>query len=219
MYLDFTRNMVCAVRARRGERFSYHLGFYVFTLLQHEPGLLPTTQRPKEIGIWMKCGRKGSVHPVDPTTFPNTVKSWWRSMQPGERGTQGQERPSETIPLTSWATLSKSGRNSFFLIVLCLFWWRHAIDDSQEGVSQDSAHRDWEKVLDDVLWVLCMMITCGSGHSSAENPGPETTPSCQHATPSTPHSSGPRRTRTTTQKRLIDGESSLNGGRSKRQRR
>lgn len=109
----------------------------------------------------MKCGRKSSVHPVNPDTFSDTLKAWWCGMQPDERGEQGQDRPTATIPTTSWTLITKSGRNGFFLVVLSLFWWRHAIDKKLDGDSRTVAYQHWEKIVDDVLWVLRSIISCG----------------------------------------------------------
>ena len=108
----------------------------------------------------MKCGRKSSVHPVDPNAFSETLKAWWHEMQPDERGEQGQDRPAATIPSASWTPLAKSGRNGFFLVVLSLFWWRHAIDKKLDGDARTVSYQHWEKVLDDVLWVLLSITAC-----------------------------------------------------------
>ena len=125
----------------------------------------------------MKYGRKDpllSVIPLD--TFPDQFREWWRALQPPERGDLGDKRPAIPIPPDSWSTLQRSGRNGLYLILLGLFWWRHALEAITEAPAKSSAYRDWESTTVDVLWVL----SSWAAHSSAS----PSSPSLQSPTPS-----------------------------------
>ena len=118
----------------------------------------------------MKYGRKDpllSVIPLD--TFPDQFKEWWQTLQPPERGEVGDERPTSPIPAPSWSALQRSGRNGLYLVILGLFWWRHALETIVDGPGRALAHNNWESAAIDVLWVLSAWAT----HSS---PSPSSTP-------------------------------------------
>ena len=165
----------------------------------------------------MKCGRKVPAHPVSPTPFSEALKSWWYAMQPEERGEQGQNRLASPIPLTSWTSLAKSGRNGFFLIVMSLFWWRCALDNIS-GDALTSACKDWENLVGDVAWALHEIVACNKGDGSpSESPSSRSQQSQGSAAVSNeePSASGPRRGRSTAQKHPLDSDN----GKSKQRKR
>lgn len=103
----------------------------------------------------MKYGRKNPLLTTIPLdTFPAQFTQWWRALQPSERGEAGNERPTMPIPLDSWSTLMRSGRNGLYLILLGLFWWRHALEAVEGSVERSLAYKDWESIAIDILWVL-----------------------------------------------------------------
>ena len=129
--------------------------------------------RPREFGIWMKYGRKDpilSTIPLD--TFPSQFREWWRSLQPPERGETGDVRPTVPIPLPSWAKLARSGRNGLYLVLLGLFWWRHACETMDEGATKSSARKDWDSIAIDLLWVLSAWTI----HTPSPTPSPSPSP-------------------------------------------
>ena len=153
-----------------------------------EKANLSVSGRPKEYAAWMKYGRKDpllSVIPLD--TFPDQFKEWWRALQPEERGETGDERPAVSIPHDSWSTLTRSGRNGLYLIVLGLFWWRHALETVADDMARSSAHRDWESVAIDILWVM------STWNTRSHSPSPPPTSPISHDA-QTPEASPSKRT-------------------------
>ena len=100
----------------------------------------------------MKYGRKDpllSVIPLD--TFPAHFTEWWRTLQPAERGEAGDERPRVPMHYDSWSTLTRSSRNGLYLILLGLFWWRHALETARDDTSKSSTLKDWDSIAIDLL--------------------------------------------------------------------
>jgi hypothetical protein len=51
----------------------------------------------------------------------------------------------------SWLCMDYQGQNGFLNVLVCLKWWRDALED---------ASPDWEDAVDDVTWVLRQMAEC-----------------------------------------------------------
>lgn len=117
----------------------------------------------------MKYGRKDPLlSSISLDTFPDHFKRWWRMLQPTERGDTGDERPATPIPYSSWHRLTKSGRNGLYLVLLGLFWWRHALEAVEDATAKALANREWELAAIDVLWVLSTWNT----HHRSPTPSP-----------------------------------------------
>lgn len=124
----------------------------------------------------MKYGRKDPIYPVPLDTFPHLFKNWWQTLQPTERGDTGDARPSASIPFESWSRLTCSGRNGLYLVLLGLFWWRHALDQIADGVEGSTHYEAWDSVAIDVLWALSAWTTCCPSPSSSRSSSPASSP-------------------------------------------
>ncbi|KAF9470512.1 hypothetical protein BDN70DRAFT_764508, partial [Pholiota conissans] len=88
---------------------------------------LITKPRPVEIAQWMKNARKLNRPPKipKPADFILSWRQWWVAMQPECRSNGTSWPLSHDLPDdgVDWTTLSYSGPNGFFLVVLSLGWW------------------------------------------------------------------------------------------------
>lgn len=164
--------------------------------------------RPREFAVWMKYGRKDpSLSTIPLETFPTQFREWWQSLQPSERGATGHERPTVPIPRSSWFKLARSGRNGLYLLLLGLFWWRHACEALSEDAAKSSARKDWNSVAIDLLWVMSTWTI----HSPSPTPSRSPSPPAPHVAKS-PDAS-PSKTR---KRKRGDQEASVRGSKRKR---
>ncbi|KAF8227944.1 hypothetical protein L208DRAFT_1157924, partial [Tricholoma matsutake] len=85
---------------------------------------LPTKNRPGEIGVWLKNGRRLQADQMPQLKnikdFGNCWFAWWKAIQPGWRG----DELSQLIPSDpSWSQLLCGGVNGFLVVILALAWW------------------------------------------------------------------------------------------------
>ncbi|KAJ7022891.1 hypothetical protein C8F04DRAFT_1272085 [Mycena alexandri] len=104
-----------------------------------------TAGRPDEIGHWVKCARKGAPSIVNAAAFAVNWEKWWKGINPKWRvGTDGALKRGE---VGGWDTLEAPGPNGFLNVLIGLKWWKDAGGDG-----------DWPGMVDDVTWVLEMML-------------------------------------------------------------
>ncbi|KAJ7200381.1 hypothetical protein GGX14DRAFT_307847, partial [Mycena pura] len=70
---------------------------------------------------------------------------WWININPASRT---KERPMKREANSSWGCLDLYSQNGFLNILMCLKWWRDAMEASSP---------DWEEAVNDVTWVLQQM--------------------------------------------------------------
>ncbi|KAJ7195541.1 hypothetical protein GGX14DRAFT_376999 [Mycena pura] len=105
-----------------------------------------TTGRPKCVGIWVKNARKGTP------TIEGGVEgmerdwwAWWRRINPDWR-----LRGDELLRLDGdWGVLKCPGQNGFLNVIICLKWWRAAMEGPSEA---------WERAIADLKWALECMV-------------------------------------------------------------
>jgi hypothetical protein len=105
--------------------------------------------RPKEIGIWIKGGRKYDAMPtVAIDTYSTAWADWWAYLQPEWRG--------ETYPLevkppvdseSDWSQLRKGGPNGIFILLLSFLWWGQTVKSPEDN-------RTWLEFYVDLDWVM-----------------------------------------------------------------
>jgi len=108
---------------------------------------LSSRNRPTEIAVFMKYGRKFSRgHNVDAEKFGAKVIDWWLTIQPTTR----KAWPPTYNPLPEDFTFdyfNRGGPNGVFLMILCLSWWADALTTQTD-------HTSFKLVVHDVRWVL-----------------------------------------------------------------
>ncbi|KAJ7164573.1 hypothetical protein C8R43DRAFT_855678, partial [Mycena crocata] len=106
---------------------------------------LPTTNRPAQIGNWVKHAR-GNKPVITMPTFANEWGAWWKSINPPWRLRDGELVREGT---GSWDCLRYPGQNGLLNIVVGLKWWR-------EGLEEESPA--WKDAVADVTWVIKMLM-------------------------------------------------------------
>ncbi|KAJ7434847.1 hypothetical protein B0H11DRAFT_1616657, partial [Mycena galericulata] len=103
--------------------------------LEHK--LPNSTERPDEVGAWMKEHRRpGDYDKISPK-FGKRLLAWWRDVGPKQ---QREPRPEglaadevwpsqkkEDLTWEHWCSLRRTGTNGFMLLVQALTWWGQAI--------------------------------------------------------------------------------------------
>jgi hypothetical protein len=119
------------------------------------PCFPPSTDiRPREIGVWMKNGRRWKdVEIIDIERFSRQWWGWWYSLQPKSRIRDDKGDLTSPTPDMDWSDLRKPGKNGFLLIVISLAWWGKV--SNQDG--------NWTKAVKDVTEVLSCIQRASSG--------------------------------------------------------
>lgn len=120
---------------------------------------LDKAERPEEIDIWLKNGRKFNAMPNltnSSSVFGAAWVKWWAHLQPEWRG-KGPVFNCEVPEDATWTELQKGGPNGFFLILLSYCWWGSAVLDD-EGNEIEPFYSEWVKSLTDIEWVLVTMV-------------------------------------------------------------
>ena len=123
-------------------------------------GQLAIKNRPSEVALWQKNGRKYAILPKidDLSLYRLLWQSWWWSLQPKWRqlsdGTVSRDMPDT---LEQWEGLCQGGSNRLFMVVLALAWWATELSE----VSDDD---ELCAAIDDATWVMqCMASSLKAG--------------------------------------------------------
>ncbi|KAN0123214.1 hypothetical protein V8E52_003167 [Russula decolorans] len=114
-------------------------------------GRIDAKNRPNEVGIWLKNGRKSMKQKItNIVKYKASWQTWWQGLQPKWRllkdGTFLQKVPDTD---EEWEALQRGGPNGFFIIVLAFAWWaEEAKGKNDTGLLN---------VLDDMTWVIRRM--------------------------------------------------------------
>jgi hypothetical protein len=97
---------------------------------------------------------------VEPKTFAGEFTNWWRVLQPEWRVHEGSLDLSTDDPPDdeTWEELAKPGKNGLFLLMLALWWWSSAVDQSDVQSEKDV----WIHAAQDVDWVLTQILNSRS---------------------------------------------------------
>lgn len=113
-----------------------------------------TTNRPGAVPWWIKNARPLNKipHNINLTTFSGEVTKWWASIQPSWRTPNGaDEHLSHDVPETEdWDCLLKGGPNGLFLVVMCLYWWRHIATEEKDSLTLSQ----YQFVAEDLVFVF-----------------------------------------------------------------
>ncbi|KAN0107118.1 hypothetical protein V8E52_010478 [Russula decolorans] len=114
-------------------------------------GRIDAKNRPNEVGIWLKNGRKSMKQKItNIVKYKASWQTWWQGLQPKWRllkdGTFLQKVPDTD---EEWEALQRGGPNGFFIIVLAFAWWaEEAKGKNDTGLLN---------ALDDMTWVIRRM--------------------------------------------------------------
>lgn len=83
-------------------------------------------------------------------------------MQPSARGSKWplacEQRAAE-----EWEQLRKGGKTGFVTILIMMVWWNEAVRTAKD-------RKDFDAVLEDIIWVLGEMIRTASGTAAEKRP-------------------------------------------------
>ncbi|KAJ7725578.1 hypothetical protein B0H16DRAFT_1736105 [Mycena metata] len=118
---------------------------------------LSTTNRPTEVQWWIQRARKGTPPIKDPAAFAGSWTRWWCGLNPTWRRGDGgidamlKEGGGEE---GEWDALDVRGVNGLLSVLMCLKWWRNAVEEEE---------KDWVMAVADVTWVLEQLTAGSSG--------------------------------------------------------
>ncbi|KAG1778661.1 hypothetical protein EV702DRAFT_1196173 [Suillus placidus] len=118
---------------------------------------LPSKQRPREVGVWIKNGRpmkRPLVSVTDTSDYAQQWFVWLASCQPDWRDKEALIQE-DAHAVGDWLCLCHGGKNGFFMVLISLACWCEAIVDDADRVS-------FTKAMSDVAWVLSQMVTVGT---------------------------------------------------------
>ncbi|KAF7342708.1 hypothetical protein MSAN_02028700 [Mycena sanguinolenta] len=118
----------------------------------------PARIRPKEVGDWVSRARNYTPQIGDAVDFGKRFWAWWIQINPSWRT---KERPMKKEGEMTWSCLDIQGQNGFLNVLMCLKWWRDAMDVPSP---------DWEEARADVTWVLEQMSENVSSVAAASSP-------------------------------------------------
>ncbi|KAJ7027745.1 hypothetical protein C8F04DRAFT_1266695 [Mycena alexandri] len=112
---------------------------------------LATKGRPAEVGWWIQRARRATPMIKSAHVFATSWISWWIELNPKWRGAAGSDKMLRTEGQSGWDGLkaTATGVNGLLSVLMCLKWWKDAIDD-EEG--------DWAIAVSDVTWVLRQLL-------------------------------------------------------------
>ncbi|KAJ7805534.1 hypothetical protein B0H14DRAFT_2180549, partial [Mycena olivaceomarginata] len=106
---------------------------------------LPTTLRPKAVGVWVKNARKGVPKIGLSGEMEDQWWAWWKGINPSWRVRDGELLQTGD---GSWDVLKCPGQNGLLNVVITLKWWHGSMETPSES---------WEHAVADVEWVLGKM--------------------------------------------------------------
>jgi hypothetical protein len=115
---------------------------------------MPTKNRPGEIAIWLKNGRRTHSNQMpaidNPKEYGDRWNAWWWGMQPSWRDPDLPfDMPSEASA-ASWSHLLCGGPNGILLVILALGWWMKYGTETGSSPIEEAAI--------DVTWVLAQLM-------------------------------------------------------------
>ncbi|KAJ7753864.1 hypothetical protein B0H16DRAFT_1316731, partial [Mycena metata] len=102
----------------------------------------PTKKRPTEVHTWVSRARNIEPEIKNIDSFVKDFQGWWVEINPAWRKAKV---PMEKKTGGPWTSIDIPGPNGFLNVLMCLKWWREAMDDESE---------EWREAVEDVEWVL-----------------------------------------------------------------
>ncbi|KAJ7713795.1 hypothetical protein B0H16DRAFT_1341044, partial [Mycena metata] len=99
-------------------------------------------KRPEQVHAWVSRARNVEPEIKNLKSFIKDFKAWWVDINPAWCKTSLPMKKQATGP---WTSMDIPGPNGFLNVLMCLKWWRGAMDDESE---------EWRESLEDVEWVL-----------------------------------------------------------------
>ncbi|KAF7968024.1 hypothetical protein HWV62_32154 [Athelia sp. TMB] len=126
-----------------------------------------TSDRPALLTTWVRNGRgskkKAPPHVSDAAAFTDVWWDWWRTLQPGWRGTS--QPLSQEADGGSWEPLAVPGANAMIGPIACLYWWGRTVHGlAEEKVEKQGSKEKWLEAVEDVNYTLKGLI-----HAALEN--------------------------------------------------
>ncbi|KAJ7030833.1 hypothetical protein C8F04DRAFT_874714, partial [Mycena alexandri] len=97
--------------------------------------------RPAEVQYWVSRARIIPPQIANLDCFIKEFTAWWININPAWRKT--------SLPMEkkngAWEHMDFPGPNGFLNVLMCLKWWRVAMDEES---------KEWKEAVEDVKWVL-----------------------------------------------------------------
>ncbi|KAJ7084773.1 hypothetical protein B0H15DRAFT_783613 [Mycena belliarum] len=110
-----------------------------------------TDGRPAQVSYWTSRARRGKPKPeiVEAKAFADKWWAWYGKMNPEWRveTTAGPGHFERGRSDGGWDVLAYTGPNGMLNVLICLRWWRDAIDTVEDQAA-------WNDAVEDVAWVL-----------------------------------------------------------------
>jgi hypothetical protein len=105
------------------------------------------------VGGWQKRARKFSNIPtIKVGEFVGAFREWWKALQPPNRDmSSGWPPPRDLSDDTDWSSLSHTGRNGVFLVMMSLSWWAH-------HATSPALVAEFDNVVEDVNWAFTTIV-------------------------------------------------------------
>ncbi|KAJ8497204.1 hypothetical protein ONZ45_g12164 [Pleurotus djamor] len=112
---------------------------------------LPTSSRPPQVALWIKCARYKNIYnkipDLDPKWFAKLWWAWWLNANPSWRERTIKNRLS-TSGSGSWDRIVATGINGLLNVLVTLWWWREKTPDTSSSLVA------WKEAVADVAHAL-----------------------------------------------------------------
>jgi hypothetical protein len=124
---------------------------------------LLATNRPAQIGKWIKCGKPYSIAGAwsvgNVKSYSTSWRLWWFLLIPMWRIPKGDWPPiQDASRKDGWDNLlGHCGKSGMLVLIFSLLLWGHAIADESSslgGASNEGDKQDFLTAVEDVTWVL-----------------------------------------------------------------
>ncbi|KAJ7734410.1 hypothetical protein B0H16DRAFT_1246416, partial [Mycena metata] len=109
---------------------------------------LSSKDRPTEVQWWIQRARKVTPPIKNAAAFAASWMRWWYALNPtwrrGDGGIDSMAREGGGEE-GEWDAVDVRGGNGLLSVLVCLKWWRNALEEET---------KDWVMAVADVTWVL-----------------------------------------------------------------
>ncbi|KAJ6504285.1 hypothetical protein C8R47DRAFT_1248391 [Mycena vitilis] len=108
---------------------------------------LSSTGRPAEVSWWIQRARKPSPTIDDLSLFRRQWNTWWVFLNPAWRAAGSSGAALRREEGRDWECLKEPGVNGLYTVLICLKWWKAALDAGKEDA-------EWDEAVSDVTWAI-----------------------------------------------------------------
>ncbi|KAJ7601428.1 hypothetical protein DFH06DRAFT_1154134 [Mycena polygramma] len=112
---------------------------------------LSNTGRPGEVTWWIQRARKPSPTIDDLSLFKRQWNEWWAFLNPAWRAAESRGGALRREEGQDWECLKEPGVNGMYTVLICLKWWKAALDAGKEDA-------EWDEAVSDVTWAIQQMV-------------------------------------------------------------